>query len=327
MEFFPRPENCTYDHFQVPFVTNTLDRNLDLQQDFEDVTEAALCSSDSPERLQILGTRLQSRTFFGTISRFLRRNVDLDEYRSFDREGRPIVSTLHFYNTLKENWIHAESGVSRKALLAMLQTTWDCLDRIDQRTTLHKGYIPLLVLASKLLVGSLAVSMGDQVSGHNRIELLDSSSYLQGLSTGALSSQMAKFGACPRDILRLIITFGLLTCYYLSFLLRDSQPGVAHSSCTADTCVAYNVDEETYETQHVDSQCTCSFININMEKLTYIISRGKIPIVKVLDHSSGQPKLMVEEATSQSSYIAISHVWQHGYVRLFVLHRLSSLIF
>lgn len=139
---------------------------------------------------------LQSRTFFGTISRFLRHNLNLDDYRQFDTEGNSIVCTKRLYKLLKETWVPAETGVSRKELRAMLKATWNCLDYVDQMSKLHLASVPLLVLASKLLVGSLAIHIDDHLAGHNRIELFGSSSYFRGLSTIALRSHMVNFGAC-----------------------------------------------------------------------------------------------------------------------------------
>lgn len=152
--FPPCPDDCAFGHFNVQVVIESFDNSLSLQQDFTDLIELALDFRYDAEPTEVFIGQLQSRTFFGTISRFLRCSLSLDDYRRLDEEGNFVVSTVYLHNLLKGTWTPAESNVSLEGLQAMLQITWNCVDRIAQFSELRVEPIPLLLLASKLKVSA-----------------------------------------------------------------------------------------------------------------------------------------------------------------------------
>ena len=80
-----------------------------------------------------------------------------------------------------------------------------------------------------------------------------------------------------------------------------------HSSCSENMCSAYQVDEETYTTFHVDEECSCPFVYVPTEDLVDRLSLNIVPTIII----TKDLKLQVVDS-SELSYIALSHVCKYS---------------
>lgn len=90
----------------------------------------------------------------------------------------------------------------------------------------------------------------------------------------------------------------------LAFASLLSRPNIRdHSSCGRIICEAYQTDEATYMTRHVQNRCSCDFVGVQTDVLVGAWSEGKVPRLVITEHLELQ--VMVEH---DYPYIAVSHV-------------------
>lgn len=127
------------------------------------------------------------------------------------------------------------------------------------------------------------------------------------LSTARLVQQ----GWCIRDITMLQDLFSPDSIHYVTLL--GITRVADHSKCTSYKCIGNHIDNNVYQTQHVEAGCECQLIEANQDQVISILESGGIPIV---GFSSAQinhgEQLSVVRSSSSTPYIAISHVWSHG---------------
>ncbi|KAK0215648.1 hypothetical protein IW262DRAFT_1320923 [Armillaria fumosa] len=101
---------------------------------------------------------------------------------------------------------------------------------------------------------------------------------------------------------------GLLTHDETAFASLLSRPRIRdHSSCGDIICHAYQTDESTYRTRHVDDECSCDFIGLDTDGLIAVLSQDKVPKLVITD------ELELEVVSEKDHpYIALSHVWADG---------------
>ncbi|KAF9255399.1 hypothetical protein L218DRAFT_352037 [Marasmius fiardii PR-910] len=75
-----------------------------------------------------------------------------------------------------------------------------------------------------------------------------------------------------------------------------------HSSCGDVVCSAYQTDEATYQTRHVNDGCSCNFVELDPDNLIDILSRDKVPTVVITD----ELELKIVPGDDYP-YIALSH--------------------
>ncbi len=122
-------------------------------------------------------------------------------------------------------------------------------------------------------------------------------------------------GWCYHQINYLSRMHSLETLSYLSTRKRSSHRLADHKHCVHhEACVAYNVDEASYKTRHVDTNCSCSMISTPYSNLTKIIRDGWIPLISIENDNDTDAtyELRVYPRTRVTKYIAVSHVWSDG---------------
>ncbi|PBK63355.1 hypothetical protein ARMSODRAFT_963251, partial [Armillaria solidipes] len=95
----------------------------------------------------------------------------------------------------------------------------------------------------------------------------------------------------------------------LAFASLLSRPRIKdHSSCGGDMiCHAYQTEEATYRTRHVDDGCSCGFVGLDTDGLIAVLSQNKVPKLVITD------ELKLEVVSENDyPYIALSHVWADG---------------
>ncbi len=138
-------------------------------------------------------------------------------------------------------------------------------------------------------------------------------------SISLVSILMEFVGWCPFQVSQLHQRSTNSHLYYLSFF-NQRQFSKSHKSCYKDYCLAYQVDEKTYETRHVKDDCKCDFISFD-EQATEVskwIERRHTPLVKREVTSAGEElkktwHLVPSHADDKvTRYVCISHVWGDG---------------
>ncbi|KAI6045430.1 hypothetical protein EDC04DRAFT_3054430 [Pisolithus marmoratus] len=128
---------------------------------------------------------------------------------------------------------------------------------------------------------------------------------------GAVSlyrKQMEEAGWCPYLIR--IASERVCTLTYASTQRPFLRGGVKlHSDCTREKCAANNINSECYTNPHTTSACVCTYSQPPFPDVTELLSRGHIP---VLQWNKVQCNTFVVGTSSDTPYVAISHVWADG---------------
>ena len=138
-------------------------------------------------------------------------------------------------------------------------------------------------------------------------------------SVSLVSVLLECVGWCPFQVSQLHRRGTNSHLYYLSFF-NQQQFSKSHKSCCKDYCLAYQVDEKTYETRHVKEDCKCEFISFDEQAVDVSkwIEHGQTPLVKREVNGAGEgtqktwrllPSRVDDKVTR---YACISHVWGDG---------------
>ncbi|EMD32910.1 hypothetical protein CERSUDRAFT_68326 [Gelatoporia subvermispora B] len=140
---------------------------------------------------------------------------------------------------------------------------------------------------------------------------------LPGDINASCHREMVENGWCPFATSQL---HGYSTCAlgFASTCEPFVRKGVGHRShdqCTRDICVSNNIDPAVYTNLHVTEGCTCSFVVPPIERIKDALLRREIPIIRI--HAVNTPddadvKISCKTASSDTPYVAISHVWADG---------------
>ena len=124
-------------------------------------------------------------------------------------------------------------------------------------------------------------------------------------------SQMVQRKLCSKQIQDFNDDFSAAVTFYLAALPRP-VPEDNHRACSIEKCIANNVDESRYKTQHVQDHCECQFTGPEPREVRELIQRGHVPLISLGVSSSGDPELKVVKAQPGVKYTAMSHVWSGG---------------
>lgn len=101
---------------------------------------------------------------------------------------------------------------------------------------------------------------------------------------------------------------------------QDSLRGTPETSeklCSPHNCASIQMNEETYETMHVEGCNDCHYMVADPSETLRILQNGSIPLIVSIDPDEvmDSPKdiqLVESGTTTQKHYVAISHVWSDG---------------
>ncbi|KAH9892485.1 hypothetical protein C8Q73DRAFT_782020 [Cubamyces lactineus] len=111
-----------------------------------------------------------------------------------------------------------------------------------------------------------------------------------------VNTQLEERGWCPSE-LQLMGDELVFASFLDRPRIRD------HSNCGDTVCSAYQTDEATYKTVHVDETCDCDFVCVFTDDLTQALDEDKIPAILISEDLG----LEVVDTVSYP-YIALSHV-------------------
>ncbi|MCJ1306731.1 hypothetical protein MMC25_000374 [Agyrium rufum] len=131
-----------------------------------------------------------------------------------------------------------------------------------------------------------------------------------------LKQAMLQRGWCPSDIA--CVSSGFLGLASWAYLSRLRQPFLDrnHVLCSDLKCQYYQVDLASYKSKHHGLNCSSQCIDLGVDtKAVYeLLKRGSLPILEFSNMGPDANTLRVKviEATSETPYVAISHVWADG---------------
>ncbi|OTA54189.1 hypothetical protein K449DRAFT_439599 [Hypoxylon sp. EC38] len=270
---------------------------------------------------------VQSWLYFGLLSEYTGKVVNPLDLLHVTPDNKRLVRSQKFIASdnmrlsISQNLMEI-LGQRRARLLKRARAFLDQISGISYAT---QDPLPLILLSVSVLLGSLQESLQEETRGlpywlkrgqlQARMSSTDSLYCLeQGLpQTRLLTERMSSTGWCPRHISRICGTLRSEVAYFVSLLNRHERPGIDHSPCSETSCMANDVNEETYETFHVSQDCPCSMIGVDEAQLAEIIRQGKIPIVRIeRDQTTNRPTLKLIATSASNRYIAVSHVWADG---------------
>ena len=122
--------------------------------------------------------------------------------------------------------------------------------------------------------------------------------------------KLRQSGWCPKEIemIKELSDADMLFCSHLS--RQTGSLGSNHSKCTPQKCIAFQVDDITYEPFHRDHCRGCNNVVFSTSHVANLVMQDKIPLVRVVNRN-GSYKLELGDA-DDCEYVAISHVWVQG---------------
>ncbi|KAJ5496408.1 hypothetical protein N7463_008395 [Penicillium fimorum] len=141
------------------------------------------------------------------------------------------------------------------------------------------------------------------------------------LARNSETTQLCDAGWCSLEAEKCRTTGGGLdTAMYLAQLWRlkaNWNQYKSHFGCKKTECVANNIDESDYVTRHVQENCTCSHLQVDVEQLHKILQDGGIPLLMITpcgedDLGNENFKIEIVRKRIGKQYLAISHVWSDG---------------
>ena len=117
---------------------------------------------------------------------------------------------------------------------------------------------------------------------------------------------------CPNQVNMLAHTLDIPSFYYATLLGPDLS-GKDHSACTELLCKAHQIDQATYRTAHVTTDCKCDVAGAHVNELASLVDDEQVPVIKIVSNASLEvPEVIVQKLTEKMRYVAISHVWADG---------------
>ena len=106
---------------------------------------------------------------------------------------------------------------------------------------------------------------------------------------------------CPFNRHRLL-SFQPCTLRYVTSVPRRSfPPFLTHRNCSENACIGNATDVETFQTRHVDENCSCSFIGVSTSDVASYCRQGSIPLIEIRPSGSHLRKPRDRKALYNSS--------------------------
>lgn len=270
---------------------------------------------------------LQAWIFFGLLAEVLGSDYDQRAFVVQKLNDSMCLSTSHLA-ALLESSIKRERSLDAKIrqahdfnLAACVEAISDTMSAVIARTDhmkispgplLHLSFMALvehLVMAAPLIYGPWFADLGEEEQHPAKI------AFKATQPLGYLLNRMAADGWCPCHVEQWQST-SISELYFIASLDRPA-PGKQHANCTATACRAFQMDDHTYEINHVSPDCACDKVWASQAQLSRILNSGAntipliVPFAIDVDSGSRQHCRLVNSASCKE-YVAISHVWSDG---------------
>ena len=135
--------------------------------------------------------------------------------------------------------------------------------------------------------------------------------------TLSVRSWLLQAGWCIKELSWLTNQFTVAHVTLLLYLSRIDRHvhGKDHGECRLELCTHEIIDYATYRPVHSSTGCYCAVITPRydaMMRMDRCLCKRTIPLITYTAHDSLEPRIHVQEfsvAKTETSYVAISHVW------------------
>lgn len=302
-------------------------------------TEEDLIAWYTPKTSQELHSVLQTWTYFGILSTVLGESFTQSEFRRYE-DGTTFVSTRTLNSRVRE-WVDRESRLPQARRHADEEHMKACMDKVwhiyglldlsfEERAAENRTIDSMLCLSAQVLYSELirahkwAFHPPDQeVPSLSQIKIFvfpvtDAFNHLFEI--------MLADGWCEAELDYIRKLQPGEICF--AFCLGRPGPDKDHSRCSKTRCIAYQILEDNYRTQHVETECGCEYVHASQDKVADILQDepGSIPLITHFEperRDDGKlwvtmvpSKLGMDEDSSSrkehDKFVAISHVWSDG---------------
>ncbi|KAB2572121.1 hypothetical protein DBV05_g9258 [Lasiodiplodia theobromae] len=273
---------------------------------------------------------LQTWLFFGSLHLIFQEHI---KFEDFIMEDPDEGTCIHTKNLLKIAEEYEKSGYKGGKNPEKLQDILSCLAtayKVYNVAVLASTLDPYFLLSIGFLLDFLASYSRILYAGDDTLTQLDDDTKVLSFKTPLvpaedetegfanedgevpfLVSEMILAGWCPHLVNSLHEKTSNKTMY-LASLLDPPDPTKNHTTCTRAKCLAYQMNKGTYVHKHVREGCTCEELTIDSDQLCRILQDGSFPVVKPMDPRRSSTSLELEAYSSNTEYVAISHVWSDG---------------
>lgn len=328
MEHLPLPSSATA-HLRVPcfsdaqydngpFSSFPARHNWKIVGFKQCIKEAFLCCGQVPT-LQETQAFLQTWLYFGTIHEVFGDSVPASDFIATDELGNKYLSTANL-NPAWRNLVgrsgdaSADKTVQYEACLGLCNRIQSHLDTLYYELS---SVAEVADLASTATATGLLGEAFEHIVRDVRRRVLSVETPPEML-WGTASSRWAldhlkSAGWCPSTITRLASDRPLLSLLYYYCHLPPPSKAFDHSMCTKNTCLALQINPDTYSTTHTTNSCDCADLNLEVEEIGRVLNYGRLPLIEVpIDGEPTSAKLRLRQDDGHVGFVAISHVWADG---------------
>ena len=326
MDRLPYPEDAVLPPLRVPFICGDVERYdgkglRDFPSRRTGWTESSPLSQWSLQDT----ARAQSWLYFGLLEELFGQSFNRNAFVEVSANGQQHITTHKLPALLK--WFCQETSqiykfmtsfgfidISDKGFLRgrpRLRLDGRLTDALklaeEQSNALDTGgpLSCLIALSIKVLIWSVSNALNTYLPSREKTK---------GFSprqSRLLKQRMLEGGKCPYWTEVYQRTYSVAMLNYLA--ASPSVGGTSdHGGCSANQCVAHDIDEEQYTTKHVDDTCQCEMTSPNINKVLDIIQNGGVPLMNLQVLPNELLSLNVVRAKYGLHYTAISHVWSGG---------------
>ena len=256
---------------------------------------------------------LQNWLFFGPLHIFFRDLFDQDDFFRIEQSGDRVLTTAKLHELEDTFLIEMKTSPKETSHLAevdlCLHALHSRLSLIDARTTCDKRIMYSITLLGEFLTRVRNIWQTFQGPTPSPLSLAWTQRGRTLWEDSLLGLQMLQDGWCKSDILRAYLFTAEGTVFISNLDVPPSGRG--HQACGRNRCVAHQIDEAAYKTQHV-GHCDCAFVGVDMRLIVDLLSAKKVPIISVEGLSQNGLSVEISALGEVQAYVAISHVWSDG---------------
>ena len=156
---------------------------------------------------------------------------------------------------------------------------------------------------------------------------------LEDSTTATQDQTLQNIKWCPKEQHALMTIFdSTLPVLMCCLMLRSNQDERLHSQCSIKKCLAYQVEDSQYVTEHVLPGCPCHFVDagnvysgraLSTSKISRLAempkkvpaitySDARLRIAPIIPVKTDIAKQVAAYAGGSTKYVAFSHVWAQG---------------
>ena len=262
----------------------------------------------------VTASLLQSWLYFGMMSEVFGTHVERDDFVRVDRQGHSFVTSKKSLPPYIRRWLATLEKTGPSDVQIRIR---HCLQEANQYAVhLSGGHLgetqcPLPPEVS-LSVMALGASLESSLSRNTKLVGFEVLKRKWGHSP-IISARLASIGWCINDIGRISEVGSIALSYFAGTVKRDVPRGRSHQNCTIERCVAHHIEGGKYPTKHTRSDCDCEHIQVPVEKVTNILEKGGLPVIKISVPANNEDLYIdVVQYRLGLTFCAYSHVWSDG---------------